>query len=83
MVAAKDGGGSVDANARLRTVVDKAKAINSHIKTLGLKVIQSQTQGEQIRVTGKNRDDLQEAIALLRGKQDTMKLPMQFGNFRD
>ncbi|MFP5504831.1 MAG: DUF520 family protein, partial [Gammaproteobacteria bacterium] len=38
-------------------------------------------QGEQLRVTGKKRDDLQEVIALLR-KSD-VGLPLQYQNFRD
>lgn len=38
-------------------------------------------QGEQVRVTGKKRDDLQEAIALLRGAE--LDMPLQFNNFRD
>jgi uncharacterized protein YajQ (UPF0234 family) len=43
--------------------------------------VQSQTQGDQLRLTGKKRDDLQAAIALLRkGDYD---LPLQFENFRD
>jgi uncharacterized protein YajQ (UPF0234 family) len=60
---------------------DKAKAINSHIKTLALKGIQSQTQGDQVRVTGKKRDDLQEVIAALR--EHDFGIPLQFENFRD
>jgi cyclic-di-GMP-binding protein len=60
---------------------DKAKAINSHLKGLGLKGIQSQTQGDQIRVTGKKRDDLQEVIAALR--EHDFGIPLQFINFRD
>jgi uncharacterized protein YajQ (UPF0234 family) len=60
---------------------EKAKAINSHIKSLGLKGIQSQTQGEQIRVTGKKRDDLQGVIAAL--KEHDFGIPLQFENFRD
>jgi cyclic-di-GMP-binding protein len=60
---------------------DKAKAINSHIKGLGLKGIQSQTQGDQIRVTGKKRDDLQDVIAALR--EHDFGIPLQFINFRD
>jgi uncharacterized protein YajQ (UPF0234 family) len=43
--------------------------------------VQAQIQGEQVRVTGKKRDDLQEAIALLR--QGDFGLPLQFTNFRD
>jgi len=44
---------------------DKAKEVNKLIKALGLKGIQSQTQGDQVRVTGKKRDDLQTVIAAL------------------
>jgi cyclic-di-GMP-binding protein len=60
---------------------EKAKALNSHIKGLGLKGIQSQTQGDQVRVTGKKRDDLQEVIAALR--EHDFGIPLQFENFRD
>ena len=59
---------------------DKARAIVKAVKDAKLKV-QSQIQGEQVRVTGKKRDDLQEAIALLRQKD--FGLPLQFINFRD
>ena len=45
--------------------------------------VQGQIQDEKVRVTGKSRDDLQECMALLRTKQDSLKLPMQFGNFRE
>lgn len=61
---------------------EKGKEIIAAIKDSKLKV-QAQIQDEQVRVTGKNRDDLQSAIALLRSKQDQIKVPMQFGNFRD
>jgi uncharacterized protein YajQ (UPF0234 family) len=61
---------------------EKGKEIIAAIKDSKIKV-QAQMQDEQVRVTGKNRDDLQTAIALLRGKQDQLKVPMQFGNFRD
>lgn len=61
---------------------EKAKEIIAAIKDAKLKV-QAQIQDEQVRVSGKNRDDLQETIALLRSKQDQIKVPMQFGNFRD
>ena len=42
---------------------DDAKRLNKFIKDLGLKGLSSQTQGDQLRVTGKKRDDLQEVIA--------------------
>lgn len=61
---------------------EKAKEVIAAIKESKIKV-QGQIQEEKVRVTGKNRDDLQEAIALLRSKQDSIKLSMQFDNFRD
>jgi uncharacterized protein YajQ (UPF0234 family) len=61
---------------------EKAKGIISELKNSKIKV-QAQIQDEQVRVSGKNRDDLQSAIALLREKQNEIKVPMQFGNFRD
>ena len=60
---------------------DHAKKINKLIKDLGLKGVQSQTQGDQVRVTGKKRDDLQAVIALL--KEQDLDIPLQYGNFRD
>jgi uncharacterized protein YajQ (UPF0234 family) len=60
---------------------DKAKQVNSAIKNLGLKGVQSQTQGDQVRVTGKKRDDLQAVIAAL--KEADLGIPLQFNNFRD
>lgn len=59
---------------------DTAKRMVKAIKSAKLKV-QAQIQGDQVRVTGKKRDDLQEAIAHLR-EQD-WGLPVQFTNFRD
>jgi uncharacterized protein YajQ (UPF0234 family) len=61
---------------------EKGKDVIAALKESKIKV-QGQIQDEKVRVTGKNRDDLQEAMALLRGKQESLKLPMQFGNFRD
>lgn len=58
----------------------EAKEIVKYLKESKLKV-QAQIQGEQVRVTGKKRDDLQEAIAVLR--QGDFGLPLQFTNFRD
>jgi cyclic-di-GMP-binding protein len=59
---------------------DLARKIVKLIKEAKLKV-QSQVQGDQVRVTGKKRDDLQDAIALL--KKAELGLPLQFTNFRD
>ncbi len=60
---------------------DKARELNKFIKGLGLKGIQSQTQGESLRVNGKKRDDLQAVIAAL--KAEDFGVPLQFNNFRD
>ena len=60
---------------------EKAKTLNKFIKGLGLKGVQSQVQGDQLRVTGKKRDDLQAAIAALR--EEDFGIPLQFNNFRD
>lgn len=59
---------------------DIAKKIVKFTKDTKLKV-QAAIQGESIRVTGKKRDDLQDAIAALKGKEFDM--PLQFNNFRD
>jgi uncharacterized protein YajQ (UPF0234 family) len=60
---------------------DHAKKLNKFIKDLGLKGVSSQTQGQQLRVTGKKRDDLQEVIA--KCKAEDFGIPLQFTNFRD
>jgi len=57
------------------------KSINKRIKDAKLKV-QSSIQGDQVRVTGKKRDDLQQVIAMLKSAED-IDLPLQFSNFRD
>lgn len=59
---------------------DASKAIIKAIKDSKMKV-QASIQGEEIRVTGKKRDDLQEAIALVKSLE--LELPLQFKNFRD
>ena len=58
---------------------EKAREINKHVKALGLKV-QTQVQGDQIRVTAKARDDLQAVIASLR--EADFGIPLQFTNYR-
>ena len=58
---------------------EKAKAVNKFIKGLGLKV-QSQIQGEQLRVTSKVKDDLQQVMKSL--KEEDFGIPLQFTNFR-
>ncbi len=66
----------------LKQGIDQAlgKDIVKRLKDSGLKV-QVQIQGDKLRITGKKRDDLQTAIAFLRGTDITM--PLQFENFRD
>lgn len=59
---------------------ENAKKITKLIKESGLKV-QAAIQGDQIRVTGKKRDDLQAAIAFLRAAK--VAIPLQYENFRD
>jgi cyclic-di-GMP-binding protein len=59
---------------------DLARKIVKLVKESKLKV-QASAQGEQVRVTGKKRDDLQQVIALLR--EADLGLPLQFTNFRD
>ena len=60
---------------------DKAKELNKFIKALGIKGIQSSTQGDQLRVNGKKRDSLQEVMQAI--KEHDFDIPLQFGNFRD
>lgn len=59
---------------------DMCRKIVKLVKEAKLKV-QAAVQGEQVRVTGKKRDDLQDVIALLR--QSDIDVPLQFENFRD
>lgn len=58
---------------------EKGKEINNAIKETKLKV-QSQIQDDQVRVTGKNIDDLQEVIRILKGKD--LGIELQYINFR-
>ncbi|MBK5223649.1 MAG: YajQ family cyclic di-GMP-binding protein [Acidimicrobiia bacterium] len=60
---------------------DKARELNKFIKAVGIKGVQSQTQGEQLRVTSKKRDDLQAVMNAL--KEDDFGIPLQFNNLRD
>lgn len=59
---------------------EKAKEIVASIKTLKLKKVQAQIQNDQIRVTGKERDDLQSVIQYV--KQQDFDIELQFVNFR-
>lgn len=74
-------GSSVRQKIALRSGIpkDKSKELMEKIKSLKLKV-SAQYQDEQVRVTGKNRDDLQAVIAAL--KTMNFELPLQFVNYR-
>jgi len=67
----------------LRQGLDQAlcKKIGKLVKDSKIKV-QTQVQGEKVRVQGKKRDDLQAVMALLR-ESEKIELPLQFNNFRD
>lgn len=69
-------------NVTLRQGIEQAlaKKIIKLIKDSGSKV-QAQIQGDQLRVIGKKRDELQDTIALLRKSE--LEMPLQFENFRD
>lgn len=75
-------GGRVQTSFTLNTGIaqDAAKELSKTIRDAKLKV-QVQIQGDQLRVQGKKRDDLQQVIALL--KDLDYKLPLQYVNFRD
>jgi uncharacterized protein YajQ (UPF0234 family) len=60
---------------------DKAREIGKFLKDLGLKGVSHQAQGDQLRVSGKKKDDLQAAIQALRDHD--FGIPLQFTNFRD
>jgi len=60
---------------------EKAKVIVKLVKDLKLKKVQAQVQGEQLRINGPKRDDLQEVIQMLKEKVDDLEL--QFINFRE
>ena len=66
-------------NAGIST--DHAKRINKFVKDLNLKGVSSQAQGDQLRISGKKRDDLQRVIQGL--KEHDFGIPLQFQNFRD
>ncbi len=59
---------------------EKAKAISKRIRDEGPKGVQAQIQGDQLRVSGKKKDDLQAVIALL--KQGDFGVALQFTNYR-
>lgn len=78
----ENSGKGVKQAVTVRQGIDKeiAKKAVAKIKESKIKV-QAQVQGEQLRITGKKRDDLQAVMTLLKGAE--LGLPMQFQNFRD
>lgn len=76
-------GGRVRQELPLRKGIDQplAKKIVGEIKSAKLKV-QASIQGEQVRVSGKTKDDLQAVIALLKEKGNQWNAPLQFTNYR-
>jgi uncharacterized protein YajQ (UPF0234 family) len=78
----KIGGDKVKQVIKVRNGIesDLAKKIVKVIKEAKLKV-QASIQGEEVRVSGAKRDDLQAAIALVR--KDVTEVPLAFQNFRD
>ncbi len=75
-------GNSLRQEVKLRNGIEQevAKEINKQIKEKKLKV-QSSIRGDEVRVEGKNRDDLQQIMNMLRA--GNYELPLQFINFRD
>lgn len=76
-------GGRVRQQFKIQTGIDKelAKKVVSEIKDLKLKV-QASIQGDQVRVSGKSRDDLQAVITCLRDRSAHWEVPLQFTNYR-
>lgn len=78
----KAAGQSVRQNVVIKQGIDKelAKKLVKDLKETKLK-IQAAIQGDEVRITGKARDDLQDAIAAVKAMKT--ELPLQFVNFRD
>lgn len=76
------GGDTVRREVKLKTALDSdtAKKVAAAIKEAKLKKVQAAIQGDQVRVSSPSKDELQEAIALLR-KQD-FGVELKFGNYR-
>jgi cyclic-di-GMP-binding protein len=76
------GGDTVRKEIKLKTALDgeTAKKVAAAIKEAKLKKVQAAIQGDQVRVSAPAKDDLQEAIALLRSKDFGVEL--KFGNYR-
>ena len=68
-------------NLRKGITQDLAKKVVADIKNSKIKV-QAAIQGDQVRVSGKDKDDLQAVIQLLKEKEDVYNIPLQFQNYR-
>ena len=83
-----DFGDVVEMNKRARQPVSVREGLDTDLARKMVKIIkekklkvQAAIQGDQLRVTGKKRDDLQQVMALLR--ESNLEIPLQFNNFRD
>jgi len=76
------GGDTLRREVKLKMALDQetAKKVAAAIKEAKLKKVQAAIQGEQVRISAPSKDDLQEAIQLLKGKDFGVEL--QFGNYR-
>jgi uncharacterized protein YajQ (UPF0234 family) len=76
------GGDTVRREVKLKTSLDgdTAKKVAAAIKEAKLKKVQAAIQGDQVRVSSPSKDDLQEAMQLLRGQDFGVEL--KFGNYR-
>ena len=76
------GGDTVRREIKLKMALDSdtAKKVSAFLKDAKLKKVQASIQGDQVRVSSPSKDDLQEAIAVLRTGDFGVEL--QFGNFR-
>ena len=70
----------IECNMKSGIDQENAKKISKIIRDEGPKSVKAQIQGDELRVTSKSRDDLQETIALLKGKD--LPVDLQFVNFR-
>jgi uncharacterized protein YajQ (UPF0234 family) len=80
--AASGSGGRVMAKVAAGVSKEKAKEIIAFLKN-DAKKVQAQIQDEKVRVSSKSRDELQDAIALLKAQESKIGIPLAFNNFRE
>jgi len=80
-IAALDAGKIETSNQRARQTLAMKQGVDTVTAKKIVKLIKASIQGEQVRVTGKKRDDLQAAMQMLR--ESDIELPLQYTNFRD